>query len=62
MGVPVSYPARPVNGFILTDLLTPSGVNYAFPPELKDEIESKIGPYPVMPGALARPLRRAFLA
>jgi predicted AlkP superfamily phosphohydrolase/phosphomutase len=49
MGVPVSYPARPVNGFILTDLLTPSGVNYAFPPELKDEIESKIGPYPVMP-------------
>ncbi len=49
MGVPVSYPARPVNGFILTDLLTPSEVNYAFPPELKDEIESKIGPYPVMP-------------
>jgi predicted AlkP superfamily phosphohydrolase/phosphomutase len=49
MSVPVSYPARPVNGFILTDLLTPDGVNYAFPPELKDEIEQKIGPYPVMP-------------
>lgn len=49
MGVPVSYPARPVNGFMLTDLLTPDGENYAFPPELKDEIEREIGPYPVMP-------------
>lgn len=49
MGVPVSYPARPVNGFILTDLLTPDRVNYAFPPELKDEIERHVGPYPVMP-------------
>lgn len=49
MGVPVSYPARSVNGFLLTDLLTPDGVNYASPPELKDEIEHNIGPYPVMP-------------
>lgn len=49
IGVPVSYPARPVEGFLLTDLLTPDGVNYAFPPELKDEIERTIGPYPVMP-------------
>jgi predicted AlkP superfamily phosphohydrolase/phosphomutase len=49
IGVPVSYPARPVNGFLLTDLLTPDGVNYASPPELKDEIEQKIGPYPVIP-------------
>ncbi|MDW8031551.1 MAG: alkaline phosphatase family protein [Candidatus Bipolaricaulota bacterium] len=49
MGVPVSYPARAVNGFLLTDLLTPEGANYAFPPELKDEIEREIGPYPVMP-------------
>lgn len=49
MGVPVSYPARPVNGFVLTDLLTPASANYAFPPELKDEIEAHIGPYPVMP-------------
>ncbi len=49
MGVPVSYPARPVNGFLLTDLLTPDGVNYASPQDLKDEIERAIGPYPVMP-------------
>ncbi len=49
MGVPVSYPARPINGFMLTDLLTPAEANYAFPPELKDEIETKIGPYPLMP-------------
>ncbi|MCS6902915.1 MAG: alkaline phosphatase family protein [Candidatus Bipolaricaulota bacterium] len=49
MGVPVSYPARPVNGFLLTDLLTPSDENYASPPELKDEIERAVGSYPVMP-------------
>jgi predicted AlkP superfamily phosphohydrolase/phosphomutase len=49
IGVPVSYPARPVNGFLLTDLLTPEGENYAFPLVLKDEIEGEVGLYPVMP-------------
>jgi len=49
MGVPVSYPARPINGFMLTDLLTPEGENYAFPPELRAEIEREVGPYPVIP-------------
>jgi predicted AlkP superfamily phosphohydrolase/phosphomutase len=49
IGVPVSYPARPINGFMLTDLLTPEGENYAHPSGLKREIEKKLGPYPVMP-------------
>ncbi len=49
IGVPVSYPARPVEGFMLTDLLTPEGENYATPSSLRDEIDNKLGGYPVMP-------------
>jgi predicted AlkP superfamily phosphohydrolase/phosphomutase len=49
IGVPVSYPARAINGFMLTDLLTPEGEDYAFPPGLRSEIEARVGRYPVMP-------------
>ena len=39
IGVPQTYPPRPVNGLMVTDFLTPSiASNYTYPPELKDEI------------------------
>ncbi len=39
LGVPQTYPPRPVNGWMVTDFLTPSiASNYTHPPELKDEI------------------------
>ena len=39
IGVPQTYPPRPVNGLMVTDFLTPSiESNYTYPPELKDEI------------------------
>ena len=39
LGVPQTYPPRPVNGLMVTDFLTPSiASNYTYPPELKDEI------------------------
>jgi predicted AlkP superfamily phosphohydrolase/phosphomutase len=39
IGVPQSYPPRPVNGWMVTDFLTPSiESNYTFPAELKAEI------------------------
>ena len=39
LGVPQTYPPRPVNGCMITDFLTPSiQSNYTHPPELKDEI------------------------
>src|SRR6195952_2144644 len=39
LGVPQTYPPRPVNGLMVTDFLTPSiESNYTFPPELKQEI------------------------
>ncbi|MDR3635009.1 MAG: alkaline phosphatase family protein [Isosphaeraceae bacterium] len=39
IGVPQTYPPRPINGLMVTDFLTPSiQSNYTFPAELKDEI------------------------
>ena len=50
VGVPLTYPVRPVRGFIVSDLLTPPGQNYAYPPSLKEELETHLGePYPVAP-------------
>ncbi|MHC5537467.1 alkaline phosphatase family protein [Singulisphaera rosea] len=41
IGVPQTYPPRPVNGLMVTDFLTPSiQSNYTHPPELKAEIAS----------------------
>ena len=50
VGVPLTYPVRPIRGFILSDLLTPPGQNYAYPRQLKEELEHLLGgPYPVAP-------------
>ncbi len=39
LGVPQTYPPRPVNGVMVTDFLTPSiESQYTYPPELKNEI------------------------
>jgi predicted AlkP superfamily phosphohydrolase/phosphomutase len=39
VNIPVTYPPRPVNGFLISDFLTPPGSeNFTHPPELKDEI------------------------
>jgi predicted AlkP superfamily phosphohydrolase/phosphomutase len=39
LGVPQTYPPRPVNGLMVTDFLTPSiASNYTYPPDLKAEI------------------------
>ena len=39
LGVPQTYPPRPVNGLMVTDFLTPSiESNYTYPPGLKAEI------------------------
>jgi len=39
VNVPVTYPPKPVNGFMITGFLTPpSSRNYTYPEELKDEL------------------------
>lgn len=46
MNVPVTYPPQPVNGLLITGMLTPRGApNYTYPPELAIEIGDHIGEY-----------------
>lgn len=46
MGVPVTYPPTPVDGLMVTGMLTPRGAaDYTYPPELKNEIAEAIGEY-----------------
>src|SRR5262249_787704 len=43
---PCTYPPREVNGLLISDFMTPAGRrDYAFPPSLLAEIESRFGPY-----------------
>lgn len=46
VGVPPTYPPKPVHGFLISDFTTPSPEKtYTFPPWLKKSINSKFGPY-----------------
>ncbi|MFC1683625.1 alkaline phosphatase family protein [Candidatus Zixiibacteriota bacterium] len=48
VSVPITYPPQPVNGFVISGLLTPDGEsNYTYPAELKDELLSAIGDFVV---------------
>jgi predicted AlkP superfamily phosphohydrolase/phosphomutase len=47
IGVPQTYPPRPVHGLLVTDFLTPSiESNYTYPAELKTEIAALKGVHP----------------
>ena len=46
LGVPQTYPIRPVNGYVVSGFLTPSTESeYTYPPELKEEVERVCGGY-----------------
>lgn len=45
INVMVTYPPRPVNGFLLTGGLTPPGRNFAYPVSLAKDITELFGPY-----------------
>lgn len=46
LGVPQTYPPRPVNGCLVSSFLTPSIEHpYTYPPELKDDIARWVGEY-----------------
>ncbi len=49
LGVPVTWPPYPVNGVLVTGLLTPQGAEYTYPLELRQELEHKVGRFPTMP-------------
>jgi predicted AlkP superfamily phosphohydrolase/phosphomutase len=46
VGVPGTYPPKPIEGALVGCFLTPStNSDYTWPPELKAEIEAEVGPY-----------------
>jgi predicted AlkP superfamily phosphohydrolase/phosphomutase len=46
VGVPPSFPPKPVNGCLISCFLTPGiNANYTYPPELKSEIPNAVGKY-----------------
>lgn len=49
INVMVTYPPRPVNGFLITGGLTPPGRTFTYPKQLAKEIEDLFGDYPSLP-------------
>jgi predicted AlkP superfamily phosphohydrolase/phosphomutase len=48
VSLPMTYPPRPMNGFMLCSFLTPSpDSEYTYPPELKQELIDTCGPFPL---------------
>jgi predicted AlkP superfamily phosphohydrolase/phosphomutase len=45
LNVPITYPPEPVNGFLVSGLLTPSGATFTYPPELADELDEAVRGY-----------------
>ena len=46
LGVPLTYPPRPINGLLISGFLAPStDSDYTYPPELKEEIRTVVSEY-----------------
>lgn len=67
LGVPVTYPPKPVNGIQICGFLAPRGSrDFTFPVSLIDEIEARFGPFPLFhsqvyaPGRVGDLLDEAF--
>lgn len=49
IAVPVTYPPRPVNGFMISGILSPRHAEIAYPPDLLRRYEDELGPYRINP-------------
>jgi len=49
VNVMVTYPPRPVNGFLITGGLTPQPKNFTYPQDLERELLARFGGYPFFP-------------
>jgi predicted AlkP superfamily phosphohydrolase/phosphomutase len=55
INVPLTYPPKPINGLMITGLLTPPSAKvFTHPPELQDEICSEVGQYKIYPDVIYR--------
>jgi predicted AlkP superfamily phosphohydrolase/phosphomutase len=58
VGMPVTYPPERVNGYMISDFLTPrSSDDYTYPLSLKDELHEAVGPFPLLPNERYRSTR-----
>jgi predicted AlkP superfamily phosphohydrolase/phosphomutase len=64
LNVPVTYPVEPVNGVMVSGLLTPRGAeDFVYPSSAKTEIDAAVGGYRIYPeGGYARGREESFLA
>ena len=49
IAVPVTYPPHPVNGFMISGILSPRHAEIAYPPGLLRRYEDELGPYRISP-------------
>lgn len=50
VGMPVTYPPEEVNGYMISDFLTPSASeDYTYPRSLKEELDRAVGGFPLLP-------------
>ncbi len=50
VGMPVTYPPEEVNGYMISDFLTPSASDdYTYPLSLRDELDKAVGGFPLLP-------------
>lgn len=55
LNVPVTYPPSPVNGFMITGILSPRGAEISYPADLISRYEPQLGPYRVAPDTQYKP-------
>jgi predicted AlkP superfamily phosphohydrolase/phosphomutase len=55
INVPVTYPPRPVNGFMISGLLSPSGAEVTYPADLLQRYDGQAPAYRVMPSIQYKP-------
>jgi predicted AlkP superfamily phosphohydrolase/phosphomutase len=50
VGMPVTYPPEQVNGYMISDFLTPrSSDDYTYPSSLREELQEAVGGFPLLP-------------
>lgn len=49
MNVPVTYPPRPVNGFVIAGMLSPMSGTFTYPRDLLDRYADQMAPYRIAP-------------
>jgi predicted AlkP superfamily phosphohydrolase/phosphomutase len=63
LNVPVTYPPQPVNGYVITDILSPKNAQICYPADLIGRYEAQLGPHRIAPDVQYKPgLEAAFIA